>query len=244
MYGTVYDELYRRIDDHPLLARKSLTEGEIANSKAITTQLGFLKPFLTKDTVFLEVGAGSCLLSFEVAKLVRHVFAVDVSQEMTRRSSCPGNFELLWFDGCRVPANAKEVNVAYSHQVMEHVHPDDAMDQLRSIYECLRPGGVYVCIVPNRLNGPHDISQYFDQVATGFHMKEYTTGELRRLFNSVGFSRVASYIGARGQYVRVPQTGLRIVESFLSPLPYRFRSRIGRGLPVRLLLEIRMVGWK
>ena len=136
------------------------------------------------------------------------------------------------------------MNVAYSHQVMEHVHPEDAIDQLRSIYECLQPGGMYLCIVPNRINGPHDISRYFDKVASGFHMKEYTTGELSRLFKSVGFSRVASYVGARGQYVRVPQLALRVLEAVMAILPYGLRSRIGRSVPVRLLLEIRMVGWK
>ena len=244
MYGSLYDELYRRIDDHPLLARKALAEEEVVKSKAISTQLKFLSKFLTAGDTFLEVGAGSCLLSMEVAKQVKQVFAVDVSQEMTKRASFPANFQLLLFDGCRVPADAKGVNVAYSHQVMEHVHPDDAIDQLRSIYECLRPGGRYICIVPNRINGPHDISRYFDKVASGFHMKEYTTGELSRLFKSVGFSKVASYVGARGHYVRVPQLALRMIEAAVAILPYGLRRRIGRSVPVRLLLEIRMVGWK
>jgi len=244
MYGNLYDELYRRIDDHPLLTRKSLTKEQIGKSKAISTQLKFLQKFLNGESVFLEVGAGSCVLSLEVAKLVKQVYAVDVSQEMTRRAWYPQNFALLLFDGCRIPPDAKGVNVAYSHQVMEHVHPDDAIEQLRSIYECLLPGGRYVCIVPNRLNGPHDISKYFDKVATGFHMKEYTTGELGRLFKSVGFSKVASYIGARGNYVQFPQFALRILEGLLSALPYALRTCIGRNVPLRLFLEIRMVGLK
>ena len=244
MYGSLYDELYRRIDDHPLLARKSLTEEGIGKSKAISTQLKFLQKFLSRESVFLEIGAGSCVLAFEVAKLVKQVYAVDVSQEMTRRARYPQNFALLLFDGCRVPGDARGVNVAYSHQVMEHVHPDDAIEQLRSIYECLLPGGRYICIVPNRLNGPHDISKYFDKVATGFHMKEYTTSELSRLFTSVGFSKVASYTGARGYYVQFPQFALNILENLLSALPYALRTRIGRAVPVRLFLEIRMVGTK
>ena len=75
-------------------------------------------------------------------------------------------------------------------------------------------------------------------------MKEYTTGELSRLFKSVGFSKVASYIGARGCYVQFPQFALRILESLLSALPYALRTRIGRAVPLRLFLEIRMVGLK
>ena len=245
MYGSLYDELYQRIDDHPLLMRKAQAAADGSGPpKAVLTQLKFLRNFLTPGTTFLEVGAGSCLLSLEVAKLVKEVYAVDVSQEMTKRSSFPDNFHLLLFDGCRVPPGVRGSGVAYSHQVMEHVHPDDAIDQLRSIYECLLPGGRYICIVPNRINGPHDISRHFDQVATGFHMKEYTTGELSRIFREVGFSKVASYVGARGTYLRVPQLALRMLEFCMARLPFSLRSRIGRAVPMRLLLEIRMVGWK
>ena len=59
MYGSLYDELYRRIDDHPLLARKALAEDEVVKSKAISTQLKFLRKFLTSGDTFLEVGAGA-----------------------------------------------------------------------------------------------------------------------------------------------------------------------------------------
>lgn len=61
---------------------------------------------------------------------------------------------------------------------MEHLHPDDAYEQLQEIYNALIPGGIYICITPNRLSGPHDVSQYFDSIATGFHPKEYTTVEM------------------------------------------------------------------
>ena len=41
--------------------------------------------------------------------------------------------------------------------------------------------GVYICITPNRVSGPHDVSRGFDEVATGFHMHEYTGREIRPL---------------------------------------------------------------
>ena len=61
---------------------------------------------------------------------------------------------------------------------MEHLHPDDALEQLQNIYSALVPGGIYLCITPNRLSGPQDVSRDFDMVATGFHLKEYTISEL------------------------------------------------------------------
>jgi hypothetical protein len=74
--------------------------------------------------------------------------------------------------------------------LMEHLHPDDAMEQLRSIADALRPGGRYICITPNRLTGPHDISAGFDDEARGFHLREYTYRELACAFRRAGFRRV------------------------------------------------------
>jgi predicted SAM-dependent methyltransferase len=51
---------------------------------------------------------------------------------------------------------------------MEHLHPDDAFEQLKQIYTALTPGGLYICTTPNRLTGPHDVSKYFDETAAGF----------------------------------------------------------------------------
>jgi SAM-dependent methyltransferase len=244
MYGQLYNELYSRVKDHPLLRRKSMSGEEIRHHRGVQSQLGFLRRFLLPTSVFLEIGAGSCIVSIEVAKQVKHVIAVDVSNEITRRNDLPTNLELRIFDGVEVPAEPDSVDLAYSHQVMEHVHPADAFEQLRCVYRSLAAGGAYVCVVPNRVSGPHDISRHFDQVATGFHMKEYTTAELASLFYAAGFRSVRSYVGARGHYFPVPRFFLTALERFLDRLSFGLRSQIGRRLPVRTLLEIRMAGWK
>ena len=66
-----------------------------------------------------------------------------------------------------------------------HLHPEDAGDQLTVRFPAR--ACVYVCITPNRVSGPHDILGIFDDVVTGFHLKEYTFRELRRLFEDIGF---------------------------------------------------------
>jgi SAM-dependent methyltransferase len=180
----------------------------------------------------------------EIAKRVKRVIAVDVSDEITRRHNLPPNVELRIFDGVQVPVEEGTVNVVYSHQVMEHIHPNDVVDQLQSIHRSLAAGGAYICVVPNRISGPHDISRHFDKVATGFHMKEYTTSELAFLLRGIGFGKIRSYVGAKGCYFGVPQFFLIALEKFLDTLPFRLRTSIGRRIPVRQLLEIRMVGWK
>ena len=244
MYSQLYNELYSKVQDHPALQRKALDDVDVQKHPVIVTQLRFLVRFLRPSTVFLEIGSGSCLLAMQVAKKVKKVIAVDVSPEIVRRNDTPANLDLRIFNGVDIPADPGSVDVAYSHQVIEHIHPDDALDQVRSIHSALTPGGVYVCVVPNRINGPHDISENFDEVATGFHMKEYTTTELLSLFRSVGFTRFRFYVGAKGHYFHVPSCNLAGLEHVLEKLPYRMRSSIGRRAPVRMLLELRLAAWK
>jgi SAM-dependent methyltransferase len=241
LYHSLYDELYQRVPHHPQLVRK-LSPEEM--TKAASEQLKFLGRFLDKNTIFLEVGAGDCALSLKVAQFVKKVYAVDVSDEIVKGLAPPPNFQLILSDGCSVPIPQHSIGVAYSNQLMEHLHPDDACEQLQNIYRALMGGGVYICITPNRLGGPHDISKYFDTIATGFHLKEYTLAELNNLFQKVGFQKVRAYVGGRGKYTSFPVFPLILCEMLLSTLPYTLRRRVALGVPFRLLLGIRLVGTK
>jgi SAM-dependent methyltransferase len=169
LYSSLYDELFQRVPNHPQLQVKHSQE---LRTKTLQWQIGLISRFLKPESSFLEIGAGSCSLSLAVATLVRQVYALDVSFEITKDIDKPGNVDLILSDGCSINLPIHSIDVAYSNQLMEHLHPDDALDQLKNVYNVLVLGGVYICITPNRLNGPHDISRYFDTVAQGFHLKE------------------------------------------------------------------------
>ena len=175
LYSSLYNEMYQRVPHHPQLTQKSSHQRTLA---AVSAQIKLFKHLLGKEITFLEVGPGDCALSLEVTKYVKQVYAVDVSDEITKDLTPPKNFRLILSDGCNIPVPKNSVDVAYSHQLMEHLHPNDAFEQLQNIYNVLTPGGIYICITPNRLSGPHDISKYFDTMASGFHLKEYTVSEL------------------------------------------------------------------
>jgi SAM-dependent methyltransferase len=240
MYGSVYDELYQRVPHHPQLTRKSSPE---LTQQGLGPQLRILRPYLRPETTVLEIGPGDCALSMALAPQVRQVYGLDVSEEITRRVALPSNFKLILSDGASVPVPPDSVDVAYSNQLMEHLHPDDAMEQLAGIWRALRPGGVYICITPNRLNGPHDVSQHFDSVATGFHLKEYTVAELSEMFRSVGFRKVQVLLGRRGACVPVPVAPVVAGEVALGLVPSVARQAVGRTLG-RVFLGIRLLGTK
>jgi len=217
LYRTLYDELFRRVPHHPQLAIKSNSKSQQA---AVSIRMRFLKRFLGPESTFIEVGPGDCSLSIEVTKCVKKVYAIDVSEQITNRETFPQNFELIISDGCSIPVSENSINIAYSDQLMEHLHPDDAFDQIQNIYKALSSGGVYICITPNYLSGPHDVSKYFDKVATGFHIKEYTVTELSNLFQKAGFSKIDAYMGGRGIYIKFPLFLTKLLERFLLILEY------------------------
>ncbi len=241
LYTSLYDELFRRVPSHPVLTRKQSPQQQRAE---VRQQLGLLSRFLDKDTTFLEIGPGDCALSFEVASRVKAVYAVDVSDIITRSVEVPDNFRLILSDGSNVPVPKGSINVAYSHQLMEHLHPEDAVDQLREIFDALAPGGVYLVVTPSRLDGPHDISRPFDPVAKGLHLKEYTITGLRKLLREVGFSSVRFYLNAGKLCVRFPLLPMVVLEWFLDRLPDRLRQPVARSAVVRRLIAIRLAGFK
>lgn len=240
LYTSLYDELFRRV---PALSHSQPAQQSSSKDTAGMTspEWRFLRRFLRRDSVFLEIGAGACTISLAAARFVKKVYALEVSEEITKSLIGPQNFELILADGCSIPLPAASVSIAYSHQVMEHLHPDDALEQLTNIHKILVSQGIYICVTPNRLSGPHDISKYFDLVATGFHLKEYTNTELSSLFRQVGFSKVRAYFGAMGIYIRFPLFLLRLLEGLLGRLPRRLSRAMARLL---LLLNIRLVGIK
>lgn len=240
LYTSVYEELFRRLPNHPQLTKKIPTQEKL---ERIEYQLRLLRPWLTSDTTFLEVGAGDCALSFAVARYVTHAYAVDVSETIARAPSTPKNFTLLISDGSNIPVPDGIITLAFSDQLMEHLHPDDALDQLADIYRSLAPGGTYVCVTPNRLTGPHDISRYFEETAAGFHLKEYTMRELIAMFKRVGFKKVVQCVPtARGPRA-LPNLFSTTCERAFQAIPRAIRARISRGA-IAKFLELRIIATK
>ena len=154
----------------------------------------------------------------------------------------PENFSFVLSDGSSIPIPAESVDVAYSNQLMEHLHPNDALEQLGNIYRSLKYGGIYCCITPSRVSGPHDISVYFDTVARGLHLKEYSYRELHDLFRRAGFRRVSYALGPLGQ--AVPPPLLFVLEAVLDEVPGSWRPALCQNAVTRRLLGIHAFAYK
>jgi SAM-dependent methyltransferase len=227
MYREVYDELFRRLEDHPQHRQAADRQ---ARAHEVSLQLTLLRPFTDRETRFLEVGAGDCALSLEMARHVQHVTAVDASAEIASAGLPPDNFRLVLADGPPLPLEDGSVDLAYSCHFIEHLHPEDAHDHLSDVRRLLAVGGRCVVVTPNRLLGPHDISKHFDRVATGLHLREYSNGDLTRLLRRTGFRRIRALRGVGKPPVPCPPWPVAAMESVLEPLPKGLRLGLLRFL--------------
>lgn len=241
LYTSLYNELYQRVPLHPQLTRKADPNLQY---HALIERVKFLKRFLGPQSTFMEIGAGDCSLSVALSKDVMKVYAIDVSDEIAKSFEFPENFELIISDGCSIPIAENSITVSYSYQLMEHLHQDDALEQVRNIFKTLAPGGTYICVTPSHLNGPHDVSKYFDDVATGFHLKEYTVTELSQIFKDAGFSKIQIGIATRGIFFCAPLFPACWLEWVLLKLPHALARKIASLYPFELLLGITMIGTK
>ena len=228
IYATMYDELFAKVPDHPRLA---LRESEQGVKKANNSKMMLVGEFLHPSTVFVEFAPGDCRFAMEVAKQVRTVYAVDISDQRGDVHMSPKNLNLIIYDGYdldQIPENS--VDVVFSDQFLEHLHPEDTRLHLELVYHILKPGGKYVFRTPHAFNGPHDVSRYFSKHPEGFHMKEWTYNEFKSVLKSVNFSRLFGIWKVRRFHTKMPYLYFQIAEHLIGWLPARLKLALSKAL--------------
>ena len=238
LYAEVYEELFRRVPDHPQLRAKE--DPELRAVRA-NNQMRLLAPLLTRGGRFVEIGAGDCALSLAAAEHVSEVVAVDVSPTISRNPEAPSNFEYRAATGCALPLPDRWADLCYSHQLIEHLHPDDAVGHLVEVRRILRPGGQYLCITAGRHSGPHDISRHFADTAQGFHLREYTASELADLMHACGLCVRENIFCARARRLSGGLSAMRIADALFGGLPAPLRRILRASRAVQHLTEVRLL---
>jgi len=231
LYGATYDELYRRF---PHLGGAAAGELSEARRLQVTTELLFLAPFLASNHAVAEFGAGDGALSAMLADRVARVWAIDASPRWLEGLETNDTLELLASSGPVREIADRSIDVIYSCHFIEHLHPEDLEDHLRDARRMLKPRGLYVCVTPNRILGPHDVSKHFSRVARGLHLQEYSHNSLRRTMRAHGFSDV--------QVLRRPGKPPKAFDTAAYLLAERLASLLPRPLRHRLLSSRRLFG--
>jgi len=151
----------------------------------------------------LEVGCGRGFTCWKLAKHVKHITGIDVSDlclaeakdllmknhvfNVTLRNGFAD--ELVQY------FSENQFDKVISIDVYEHLHPEDGKEHLRQVYSILKRKGRYIICTPNRLTGPHDVTKeiYPDaKYPLGFHLNETTCKELIGNLKEVGFNKFYS----------------------------------------------------
>lgn len=236
LYGTLYRELFASVPDHPQhWGNRAKRQEQIAQQAA--SLLRELEPQAT----YVEIGCGDAALTKAVALGVAFAIGVDVTEDLVMPDA-PRSFRFIKSDGVTLSIQDASADLVFSNQLMEHLHVDDALAQLREIVRVLKPGGRYICCTPNRLTGPHDISIYFTEQPTGFHLCEYDHRSLSRLFRKVGFSRVRARLTLKGREIHTPVFLTGAAEWLIEHMPSRIRSALISQGPISNILGLTLVG--
>jgi 2-polyprenyl-3-methyl-5-hydroxy-6-metoxy-1,4-benzoquinol methylase len=234
LYSVVYRERAARIPGHPLVTR---ARDEAATRAAAAPHARLILTFVSPGSVVCEVGAGDGAVSRAVAPHVARAIAMDVTDALALPDDPGIGYEFRSFDGFDL-GMPEAFDFVYSNDVAEHLHPDDFRDHAKAILSAIAPGGRYVCVSPNRLFGPHDISAHFTDEPTGFHLREYTATELAASLRAAGFRRTQIVLSAGGRRIGplLPLWPITILEAAIERLPRRRRLR-----PARLLAAAKVV---
>lgn len=186
-----YNELFSSIPWHP-----QLNNSEEKEQKNLLQKQMFFEYLVDSEVDILDIGAGTAYwIRYLANKNTGRCVGIDVSEEiLTLYPDDPPNLELYVMDAVELDSSVGLFDIAFSSQLIEHLHPDDVELHFASVYRLLKGNGIYAFDTPSRLNGPHDVSKYFDNVATGFHLKEWTYRELTNHLKKVGFTKIRTMI--------------------------------------------------
>jgi len=230
----VYAELYRRVHWHPDLSRSA------DDRRARVRQVRYAYDrWIRRASAVLEVGAGNCEVIADAGRDSKHVrfVGIDVARAPRERSDAglPENVLFAQAAAAEIPIADSCIDLVFSSQVLEHLHPEDVPDHLAEVARVLRPGGWLGFDTPNRLTGPHDISRGFTVEPTGLHLKEWTYREFVPLLRAGGFDVIRTRL-LPGRFARAlgapppgPLADVRIkgaLERFIWLLPHRGLRRV------------------
>jgi SAM-dependent methyltransferase len=224
LYSCMYGELFARVPDHPRLKVRDNPE---ATRFLNASRLKLIRQFIHSNATFVEFGAGDCRFVLSMSERVRFAYGVDIADQMGDSRHRADNFKLIVYNGFELDIPKDSVDIVFSDQLIEHLHPDDTEFHFRLVKSILRQGGVYVFRTPHRFRGPQDISRYFVEVAEGFHLKEWTYSEIAEVLDNVGFSGWWGHWQAKSVTVRLPAEYFIAIEGMLGRFSRQWKRFLG-----------------
>lgn len=211
--GRQYHELYREV--HRLELEGSAGEARSTPPNYVRLILTFRRELENRS--ILDIGCGDGIFLDQVARLLPHgdLWGIDTSDVRAPRSDVGIRFVRSDIVSFRL---ARQFDVVFSHQVLEHIAPADLGDHLQSVRAALVKRGQFIVSLPNRYWGPQDITRIVDNTFTGrvpaqgSHLNESSYSELVPRLEAAGFRNI--------------RTILPFAHHFAALRPFRVKPRL------------------
>jgi 2-polyprenyl-3-methyl-5-hydroxy-6-metoxy-1,4-benzoquinol methylase len=227
IYSTMYDELFKLVPKHSRIIKRDSPE---LVAKANKSKMNILKGHFCSSSKVVEFAPGDGCFSNYLCNYVSEVIGVDISNQMKTDAEVSSNYSLVIYDGYNLDLQGKRVDVVFSDQLIEHLHPEDVLHHFHIIRDVLSDRGTYLFRTPHAFSGPHDISKYFSDNPEGFHLKEWTFTEIFKVLKEAKYRKCRGYIAGKGLRVRMPYAYFFLVENTLGVLPRRLKNKCSRLL--------------
>lgn len=203
----LYEEAYSKVSECAL-SRFTSNDPERRTAGTSEKIVQIIKHNVEENNRVLEIGCGRGYTCLKLAPFVKEVVGIDVSESSVAEATNVLNMSNIKNAAIRKLSameldchfESGQFDVCLSIDVYEHLHPEDGIQHIEQAFEVLRSGGKYIAFIPNRLNGPHDITKTEFPEATeamGFHLNETTYTELSEVLKEIGFRKIRSLYGMR-----------------------------------------------
>lgn len=189
----MYAEIYAKV--LPIYARNRSGAAVAVDKQPIVRR--FRRELIGRSILDVGCGDGAFLKTVAVSVDTGPLIGIDIAAQQTSATHLPIRFlrrDIICFRLDR------PVDVVFSDNVMEHIAPADISAHMASVWHALKPGGLLILIMPNRLFGPGDVSRIFDNSLTGrfpalgTHLREWSYGELLPLLTGQGFDELRTVL--------------------------------------------------
>jgi 2-polyprenyl-3-methyl-5-hydroxy-6-metoxy-1,4-benzoquinol methylase len=184
----MYENVYNIV--HPIYGKNKTDILLRINEKDGIVRL-FSKELKNKSVLDVGCGEGHFLASISKNLPHKKLVGIDVSIPHLSQGHTGIEFKL----GNIINFNLKyQFDVVFSDQVLEHIAPVDLPMHLDSVRKSIKPGGIFIVNMPNRLFGPSDVTRIIDYTNTGkiqsqgTHLNESTYTELMPILKDCGFT--------------------------------------------------------